>query len=193
MKGGLLIKKLIFILLSVLFFTGCSFLSTEDSKLSEDKVPTLTPINPDRPLKPNEKDASSFFVEDDIVAIIESTASIQSIEALEWIDEVRVAVTCRIDTAVEYFTIYNTQDKVFEFSVYGTNFIWEDRNLRTLVYLEPLTSLDNPNTIYRIYNYQGKTLYESPDKIKDLKYISGILHFNTVNKKGKKTARSLEE
>ncbi len=128
------------------------------------------------------------------IKVEEASSAITAIERLEWLDDVRVVVICQINPSLGYLTIYNVENKSFEFSLYGTNFVWIDNNLRTLLYVEaPPESTEDQDAVYRIHDYFGETLYETPSDIKDLRYEDGTAHFNLVDKTGKSTPKTLSK
>ncbi len=162
------------------------------------EVTTVTPAPYsdafDNGLTVSVNDPSSFLVNNQLVKVKEATTSISSIVSLKWIDKIRVAVTASITPDMDFFTIYNTKDKDFEYSLYGTNFVWENNNIRSLVYIEcPPLYVEDEDATYKVHDFFGGTLYESPTRILDLKYKNGTIYFKVLSKDGSTTSKSISQ
>lgn len=192
-------KSILLLFIIIITFSGCTSKTGPNKNATNTpspttKAPTSTPIPTIDPkaLSKSQEDSASFQVGATVVKVEEATSSITSIDSLSWLDDIRVVVICNINPTLRYLTVYNTQDKAYEFSLYGTNFIWDNNNLRTLVYAEaPPQVSDDPDAVYRINDYFGETLYESHDRIENLRYMDGKVHFNLVDQDNKKTEKTL--
>lgn len=192
------------LILIIISFCGCG--SKKDSSVNEiykstyrpvdtpTNAPTLSPLNIPNGLSISPNDRSSFLVNNQLVKVEEATSTISTINQLQWVDDLRVAIVCYINPDLEYFTVYNTKDKVFEYSLYGTSFVWDDNDIKTLVYIEcPPQYANDPNATFKIHDYFGGILYESPNRIADLRYKKGTVLYNVIDKDGNKIPKSISQ
>ncbi len=188
-----LIKKLFILLLFIIIltYTGCG--SKETAKAKNNEVISITPTYKAKELIVDKDDKTKFLIDNESIKVKDESSSITAITNLEWIDHERIGVTCHVNPSLDYFTIYNTINKKFEYSKYGAWFTWDKQNIKSLIYIDgPAHFETSKNTKYKILDYSGTVIFESNDQLKNLELNSGEIKFNVIDKDGNKIPKTLK-
>ena len=174
----------------MIVFSGCKL---ETSK--RNAVYLTTPPSPSvstRELAVDKIDKSSFLIDHQVVKIKDEYSSVTSITHLAWINKNNIEITCHVNPSLDYFTIYNIDTKQFEYATYGTWFIWDKKDINSLVYIECPTHFANlKNREYKIVNYSGKILYRTKNQLKNLEYNNNVINFKEINADGETVSKSI--
>ena len=153
-------KKLTFLLLAVIlsavFLTGCSA-----PEQSEEQTPA------EQPAEENLFDAgisvngTAVEAAGKTVNLYDRNAYVQKIKSCRWLEKNKIAVQCTISGGKSqdyYFAVYDVVRDLYVYEQYGKQFIWQNDDLDTLVYVLDYAEEGQPS---RVCSRLDVVLYES--------------------------------
>ncbi len=100
-----------------------------------------------------------------VVDLGEKNEYVQSVESCCWLEKTKIAATCPIKGTKSqdyYFVVYDVVRDMYLYEQYGKQFIWQNDDLDTLVYVLDYASEGEPSLVR---NRKDMVLYESePDE-----------------------------
>lgn len=95
------------------------------------------------------------------IDLSQKNENIRSIVSCRWLEQNKVAVQCRISgggNQVLYFLVYDLVRDLYVYEQYGSQFIWQNDDLDTLVYVRDYSEAGEPS---QVKNKKDMVLYES--------------------------------
>lgn len=100
----------------------------------------------------------------DRIHVEDSVNSITSIENLMWLDKNNLVIFGHINPSLSCMLVYDLKKKTFTTIKYGIDFIWKDKDLKTLIYISPKPHFSSDG-VDRIVNYKDEVIYQAPEGI----------------------------
>jgi hypothetical protein len=151
-------------------------------------------ITTEKELSISEKYKLIFMINGKMISVKDDLGLADTITKVAWIDHSRVGIICEASPSLNYFTVYNSEHNEFEKSVYGSGFVWKERDVNSLIYIESPFNFNEPeDKKYYIKRYSGEILYETNSPIMDLCYINGKIYFTICSDGNEWDIRTIDE
>ncbi len=154
-------KRLLSILLMTALLAGCG---TDTPAQKPEKEPEAEPVETvETAVIDSGITVSGTVVEagGKSVDLSEKNEYVKSVESCRWLEQTKIAATCPIAGAKSqdyYFVVYDVVRDMYLYEQYGKQFIWQNDDLDTLVYVLDYAGEGEPSLVC---NKKDMVLYKS--------------------------------
>lgn len=157
-------------LLAVPWITGCTAHSETEPEAEQEQTQSADEVEISAGIT---VDGTVVSAAGKKIDLSEKNEYVRDIVRCQWVERNKVAIQSRLAEGKGqdiYFTVYDVVRDMYIYEQYGKQFIWQNDDLDTLIYVVDYAGEQQPS---RVYNRKDVLLYEtgSQEEIQNIAYV----------------------
>lgn len=157
-------------LLAVPWMTGCTAHSGTEPEAEQEQTQSADEVEISAGIT---VDGTVVSAAGKKIDLSEKNEYVRDIVSCQWVERNKVAIQSRLAEGKGqdiYFTVYDVVRDMYIYEQYGKQFIWQNDDLDTLIYVVDYAGEQQPS---RVYNRKDVLLYEtgSQEEIQNIAYV----------------------